>query len=159
MASIDLKDAYYLIRIASSSRKYLRFRFANVLYEFNCLSFGLCTAPYTFTKILKPVISYLREWGYLSVIYLDDLLLLGETHASCLENVQKTVSLLESLGFIINKEKCKIESRRLHVDFWGSRMIQLRLLNYQQIKKRELAIKFRNSVQVRSVLFENSLGL
>lgn len=109
MASIDLKDAYYLISIANSDRKYLRFMFEGVLYEFKCLPFGLNTAPYTFTKIMKPVISYLRELGYLSVIYLDDLLLLGETHAVCLENVRKTCSLLESLGFIINKEKSKME--------------------------------------------------
>lgn len=109
MASIDLKDAYQLIRLASSDRKYLRFLFEDVLYEFNCLPFGLSTAPYTFTKLLKPVIGHLREQGYLSVIYLDDLLLLGETHTSCLENVQKTIKLLESLGFIINKEKSKME--------------------------------------------------
>lgn len=109
LTTIDLKDAYYLIRIASSDRKYLRFLFEDVLYEFNCLLFGLSTAPYTFTKILKPVISYLRELGYLSVIYLDDLLLLGETHATCLKNVQETSKVLESLGFILNKEKSRME--------------------------------------------------
>lgn len=109
MASIDLKDAYYTISIARSDRKYLRFLFEDVLYEFRCLPFGLSTAPYTFTKIMKPVISYLRELGFLSVNYLDDLLLLGKSYEVCLENIQVTCNLLESLGFIINRKKSEMK--------------------------------------------------
>ena len=37
MASLDLKYAYYLVPIHKSSRKYLRFRFENKLYQFTCL--------------------------------------------------------------------------------------------------------------------------
>ncbi|KAI8432187.1 hypothetical protein MSG28_004646 [Choristoneura fumiferana] len=44
-------------------RKYLRFMFNDSLYEFNCLPFGLATAPYAFTKLLKPVMEFLREQG------------------------------------------------------------------------------------------------
>lgn len=109
MASLNLKNAYYFINIAKSDRKFLRFKFEGSLYEFNVLPFGLSTAPYAFTKLMKPVISHLRKSGYLSVIYLDDFLLLGRTYAIGLENVQKTCNLLESLGFIINREKSKIE--------------------------------------------------
>lgn len=111
MASIDLKDAYYSVRISKSDRRYLRFVFEGVIYEFKCLPFGLNTAPYTFTKIMKPVISYLRNLGYLSVIYLDDLLLLGKTYTTCLENVRITCNLLGSLGFTINKEKSRMKPR------------------------------------------------
>ena len=46
LASLDLKDAYYLIPIANVSRKYLRFCFAGILYEFSCLPFSLNVAPY-----------------------------------------------------------------------------------------------------------------
>lgn len=61
MASVDLKDAYFLVNVIKSQRKYLRFQYKDTLYEFNCLPFGLCTAPYVFTKILKPVMQYLRS--------------------------------------------------------------------------------------------------
>lgn len=54
MASLDLKDAYYLVPMHRSSQRYLRFKFGNTLFEFTCLPFGLNTAPYVFTKILKP---------------------------------------------------------------------------------------------------------
>ena len=61
MASIDMEDAYFLIAVADSDKKYLRFYFNKQLYEFNCLPFGLSVAPYTFTKLLKPVVKKLRE--------------------------------------------------------------------------------------------------
>ena len=47
MATVDLEDAYFVIPIEESFKKFLRFKFENVFYEFNCLPFGLWTAPYT----------------------------------------------------------------------------------------------------------------
>lgn len=105
MGKLDLKDAYYMISVNEEHRKYLRFSFDNCLYEFNCLPFGLNTAPYVFTKIMKPVIGFLRNLGFLSVIYLDDLLLLENSYSQCLENINKSVEMLEKLGFILNEEK------------------------------------------------------
>lgn len=105
MAKIDLKDAYLLINIHKDSRKYLRFMWEDITYEFNVLPFGLNTAPYIFTKIMKPIAKLLRTCGYLSTIYLDDLHLIGQSYNNCLDNINTTTKLLESLGFIINKDK------------------------------------------------------
>lgn len=105
MASLDIQDAYYLIAINERDKKYLRFRFQGKLYQFECMPFGLNTAPYVFTKLMKPVMAFLRAKGLMSVIYLDDILMLGSSLETCLENVQQTKALLESLGFLINTEK------------------------------------------------------
>lgn len=105
MACIDLKDAYFLVPIAKEFKKYLRFEFNEKTYEFNCLPFGLCTAPFVFTKLMKPVAQLLRSEGLLSVIYLDDILLIANTKELCQENVTRTREVLESLGFILNIEK------------------------------------------------------
>lgn len=73
MTSIDLKDAYFLIPVDEKYSKYLRFIFNDTLYEFTCLPFGISSAPYIiFTKITKPVTTYLRKLGILCVAYLDD---------------------------------------------------------------------------------------
>lgn len=56
MVSIDLKDAYFLIRVCPSHRRFLRFRFGNSLNEYTCLPFGLCSAPLVLTKLLKPLL-------------------------------------------------------------------------------------------------------
>lgn len=105
MANLDLEDAYFLVRVKKSSRKYLRFRFEGQHYQFVCLPFGLCSSPHTFTKIMKPVVNKLRSKGFLSVVYLDDFLCVGRDYEACKNNVQSTISLLEELGFIINYRK------------------------------------------------------
>jgi hypothetical protein len=60
MATIDLQDAYFMIPVADSYKKYLRFEFNGTLYEFNCLPFGLSTTPYVFTNIMKQVVASIR---------------------------------------------------------------------------------------------------
>lgn len=118
MATLDLKDAYFLVKIHPESRKYLRFSWNGQLYEFNVLPFGLNTAPFIFTKILKPVVKMLRSCGHLSTIYLDDLLLLGNSYSNCINNIEVTISLLTALGFKINQEKSKL-SPSTSVKFLG----------------------------------------
>ena len=78
MATVDLKDAYFSIPIDTRDRKYLRFLWDNVLYEFTCLPFGYSLAPRTFTKILKPAQALLRLNGVRVVCYLDDILIFGQ---------------------------------------------------------------------------------
>lgn len=49
------KRCLYVDTYSPFTRKCLRFMFNNVLYEFTCLPFGLCTAPLVFTKLVNPV--------------------------------------------------------------------------------------------------------
>lgn len=108
MATIDLQDAYFLISVVKNQRKKLRFTWKSQIYEFNVLCFGLCTAPFVFTKMLKPVLQYLRTRGFISVNYLDDFLLIGQTYSECIHNVHTTIKVLQSLGFVINFNKSQI---------------------------------------------------
>ena len=45
MASLDLKDAYYSVGVNPSHRKYLRFVWKNVLYQFTACPTGYPLAP------------------------------------------------------------------------------------------------------------------
>ncbi|XP_063366186.1 uncharacterized protein LOC134654648 isoform X1 [Cydia amplana] len=105
MATLDLKDAYFLVPMCKNSRKYLRFRFDGILYQFTCLPFGLSTSPYIFTKIMKPVMNNIRLNGWLSLVYLDDLLCISDTYESCKNNIKNIITFIEKLGFIINYKK------------------------------------------------------
>lgn len=108
MAVMDLKDAYLMVPITNEHQKFLRFSFRNVDYEFKCLPFGLCTAPFVFTKLLKPVVQKLRSQGIILVIYLDDVLIIAKTEAECRQNIFIVRTLLESLGFIISESKSQL---------------------------------------------------
>ena len=66
---------------------------------------GYAQVPLLFTKLLKQPFGFLRKQGLLSVIYLDDSYLQGDSYSSCLHNITTTTSLLTALGFKINLEK------------------------------------------------------
>lgn len=105
MAKLDLKDAYFFVKIHPNFKKYLRFQWEGTLYQFCVLPFGLSTSPFVFTKIMKPVAKLLRTVGFLSTVYLDDWFITAPSYELCLENIYKTKQLLRYLGFIINDEK------------------------------------------------------
>lgn len=91
-ASVDLKDAYYSVPIHEDHRKFLRFEWNSVCYEFLCLPMGLSCSPRVFTKLLKPIFALLHQYGFASLIYIDDAFLQGDTYEQCEQNVNKTVS-------------------------------------------------------------------
>lgn len=105
MCSLDLKDAYLSVSVTQEHRQYLRVIWGGQMYEFTCLPFGLCSAPHTFKKLLRPVMAHLRRQGLQSVIYLDDILIMDQSREGVLCHVELTARLLESLGFTINREK------------------------------------------------------
>jgi len=105
MCSLDLKDAYLSVSIAQEDRKYLRFLWDGRIFEFTCLPFGLCSAPRTFTKLLRPVMAHIRSRGVRTIIYLDDILIMHQSRASLLQEVVKVTNLLMTLGFTVNYGK------------------------------------------------------
>ena len=106
MMKLDLKDAYYAVPIYQPHRKYLRFIFQEKTYEFQCLPFGLSSAPQAFTKLLRPVLAMLRTLGIRTVMYIDDMLLLHQQQQRLLVLFRQVVEFLGKLGFLVKAEKC-----------------------------------------------------
>ena len=105
LASVDLRHAYYSIKIAEEQRKYFCFVWKDQIYQFTCLVNGICDGPRLFTKLMKPVFAKLRGMGHIISGYIDDSLLAGSTHHSCSLNVRDTTNLMTKLGFTINEKK------------------------------------------------------
>lgn len=105
MSSVDLKNAYYSIPVATEHQKFLQFFWEKRLFQFTSLPQGLSSAPRLFTKLLKPVYATLRRLGYLNVGYIDDSLLVGETIQECSSGSSAMITLVEKLGFFVNYEK------------------------------------------------------
>ena len=105
MTAVDLKDAYYSVRVCKEDSKYLRFWWDGQLYQFICLPNGLSSAPRLFTKILKPPLASLHKEGHIVGGYLDDLCRQRATYEECLKNVIDTIKLLEELGFVVHPLK------------------------------------------------------
>ena len=103
--SVDLKDAYYNIPILENYQKYLKLFWKEEHYQYIVLPNGFSPAIRVFTKGLTPPFKYLRSKGHLSVEYINDSLLLGETFEICFKNIRTTVALLQELRFTIHPKK------------------------------------------------------
>lgn len=105
MASIDLKDAYYSVRVDPHHQKYLKFCYENTMYKFTVFPNGLSTCPRKFTKLLKPPLAWLRINGHIIIAYIDDLYLQGNSLDECVNTIVQTLKLFEALGFVLHPDK------------------------------------------------------
>ena len=93
---------------------------------FTCLPFGLSSAPWAFTKLLRVAMTVLRRQGVRIIIYLDDWLIIGSNVEAVIEDLQKVMCLLQNLGFILNIEKSDLEPKQI-MEFLGLLVDSLRL--------------------------------
>ena len=59
LASLDIKDAYFHVKIDKKFWKYLKLTWKGTLYCFTCSCFGLSSTPRIFTKLCKPIVAIL----------------------------------------------------------------------------------------------------
>lgn len=118
MASLDLKDAYYSVKIHPDYQKYLRFCYNNKCYQYTSYPNGLSSCPRNFTKLMKPVLCVLRTKGHIIIIFIDDLLLIATSYEKCCATVLETIKLLSDLGFVVHEEKSEFVPQQ-HATFLG----------------------------------------
>ncbi len=117
--SLDLKDAYFHIQIAPHHRRFLRFAFEGVAYQYTVLPFGLSLAPRTFTKCMDAALSPLRQMGIRILNYLDDWLILAQSEVELLSHRTLILSHLERLGLRVNFAKSALSPSQ-RISFVGT---------------------------------------
>ena len=105
MVSIDLKDAFLMFSMNVEFHKYLCFEWLGIRYAYQCMPFGLTSAPRIFTKVLKTVLVFLRSRGLRITAWFDDMILMAESVPLLLEQLHFARLTLKSLGFLINEAK------------------------------------------------------
>ena len=105
----DLKSGYHHVDIHPDYHTYLGFQWETkgmaCYYVFTVLPFGLATACYLFTKIMRPLIRYWRGRGLKAIIYLDDGIAAVRGRQKALVESTRVKEDIEKAGFIINVEK------------------------------------------------------
>ena len=105
MFTFDLKSGYHHVEIVKHHRQYLGFRWGEVYYQFAVLPFGLASAPYAFTKLLRPLVRYWRAKGLKIVLYLDDgICAVKGLHEANVAS-QWVQSTLRQAGLVVNEAK------------------------------------------------------
>ena len=105
MASLDLKTAYYSVKIHPMYQKYLKFQYKGQLFKYTTYANGLSSCPRQFTKILKPPLYKLQCMGHIVSAYIDDLYLQSDSYVGCISTIFDTTISFDSLGFVIHSVK------------------------------------------------------
>eukprot|EP00731_Ephydatia_muelleri_P023446 Em0015g1029a len=105
MFAFDLKSGYHHIEIVKHHRRFLGFHWDKVYYTFTVLPFGLSSAPYAFTKLMRPIVRYWRSKGLKAVVYLDDGLCAVRGREEACTASQWVQSTLHWAGLVVNEAK------------------------------------------------------
>jgi len=110
--SFDLRNGYYHLPIHPAHRKYLTTSIAGQLVSFTALPFGLSTAPFAFTKFMRPVIQALRASGVRIFPYLDDFLIADRSREATTRARDRAAELFARLGLQRHPQKGQWEPAR-----------------------------------------------
>ena len=105
----DLKSGYQHVDIHPDYHTYLGFQWETKgvtgFYVFTVLPFGLATACYLFTKMMRPLIKYWRGRGLKAIAYIDDGVVAVRGRQEALVESNRVKQDIENAGFVINVEK------------------------------------------------------
>ena len=100
----DLEKAYYCVALHPDAQPYLGWMWKGKYYMPTCLVFGLSTAPRIFTKIMRPMMAFMRSLCVRVLGMIDDYMWASRPdEAASLVTAVKAV--LPQLGFTFNA-KC-----------------------------------------------------
>ncbi len=114
---VNLKDAYLTLGLHPAHRKYCRFRdpATRQRLQWRTVSFGIFEAPRLCTKLLRPLISMLKQLGIRCIIYIDDILVLHQDRLALARSMAVALNMLQQqVGLNLKTSKCSFHpSQRL----------------------------------------------
>ena len=105
-SSLDLASGYWQVGMDPNSQEKTAFTTHAGLYEFTVMPFGLCNAPATFQRLMEGVLVGLAREKCL--IYLDDVLVIGQTFSEHLSNLREVFNRLTTAGLKLKPAKCRL---------------------------------------------------
>ena len=105
-SSLDLASGYHQVELEEESRPKSAFVCPFGLFEWTRMPFGLTGAPSTFQRLMTQA---MHGFIYsILVIYLDDILVYGQSFSEHMSNLRKVFERIREIGVRLNPEKCRI---------------------------------------------------
>ena len=124
-STLDLKSGYWQVPITERDKAKTAFRTSSgQLYEFNQVSFGLCNAPATFSRLMDRVLSGLH-WET-CLFYLDNIIVFSSTWEEHLARLRQVFERLRHANLKLGAEKCTFAAKE--VSYLGHRVTEEVLL-------------------------------
>ena len=99
---LDLAHAYQQLELDIDSRPYTTINTHQGLFRYTRLPFGVAAAPAIFQRTMESLLGDLSH----VCVYLDDILVAGESETAHLQNLSRLLEPLESAGVQLKQEKC-----------------------------------------------------
>jgi hypothetical protein len=116
---IDLKDAFFRIRIPHKYRHLTAFLAGGVAYQFTRMPFGLKTAPAVFQRFMD---WGLARYGGLAFWYIDDILIKADGLRELHERERTIRNQLTTMGCEVNEDKSQSDKEALlYAGIWVMR--------------------------------------
>ena len=159
--TLDLKDAYFHVRIWRGHRPFLRFAFQGQAYQFRVLPFGLSLSPRVFTRVVAAALHPLQLSGLKVLPYLDDWLIVAPSRSQVLADTRLVLAHVQALGFRVNLKKSNLEPRQ-RASFLGmcvdSVAMRVSLSKERALRILEVLGHFRLGRRVQLLLVQRLLG-
>ena len=99
---LDLSQAYQQIELEETSKNYVVINTNKGLFRYTRLPYGVSSAPGLFQRAMENLLQGLPH----VVVYIDDILVTGDSNESHLANLREVLIRLEDAGLRLKKNKC-----------------------------------------------------
>ena len=99
---LDLAHAYLQIPLDEESKQYAVINTQKGLYKYNRLPFGVSSAPSIFQRTMEGILRGIPK----VCVYIDDILVTGETDQEHLSTLDKVLTRLAEAGLKLKQQKC-----------------------------------------------------
>ena len=124
-STLDLKSGYWQVPISEQDKAKAAFRTSSgQLFEFNQVTFGLCNAPATFSRLMDRVLAGLH-WET-CLFYLDDIIVFSSTWEEHLARLCEVFERLRHAKLKLGAAKCTFTAKE--VSYLGHRVTEEGLL-------------------------------
>ncbi|XP_054257422.1 uncharacterized protein K02A2.6-like [Macrosteles quadrilineatus] len=146
-SKIDLSAAYNQLRVDENSQELLTINTTKGLFRYSRLPFGVTSAGAIFQSVMDKILNGLDR----TFCYLDDILIVAQTHEEMHRNVVAVLSRLEHYGVKINPAKSEFFKDSLI--FLGHRLSENKIQPSEELSKAIVsAPRPENVTQLRSYL-------
>ena len=136
-----------------------RFTLRERVYQFKALPFGLSTSPFVFTRLMTVIATFLRRRVITLHPYLDDWLARNQNRRTLLEHRQFILSLINSLGLIINYKKSNLVPAQVFTFIGMEFLTHINIVRVPQSRQMKILETVRMSSQKTSVSARDFLCL
>jgi len=107
-SKLDIRDAYYNLRIAKGDEWKTAFRTRYGLYKYCVMPFGFTNAPASFQRWMNEILSDYLDIFW--VVYLDDILVFSPDEETHQEHVRAILTRVRDTGLRLKASKCEFHT-------------------------------------------------